>query len=239
MLEQRIRAADARLTESEVQAIARQAYDELLGRFCEQQRRAPQLADTHTIANRAFADYYERCRERGGPAPLTTAERSVLAARWGIRRVQELEAVIALEEQGHAFISPRFIDSRLRDMGIEPHNGHRRQIAAAMYEPYRDACQDADAIMRGYPPQSRYAQHPVQPVWAPPAQPPVWQSPVSPQPASRAAHPAPAASEPEAVDTSPDLYEISLQAEKPCLTSKTRTDAPISKPRAPRKRRPI
>ncbi len=212
MLEQRIRAADARLTESEVQAIARQAYDELLGRFCEQQRCSPQLVDTHAIANRAFADHYERCRERGGPAPLTDAEREVLVAKWGVRRVQELEAVIALEEQGHVFIKPRFIDARLRDMGIEPHDGHRRQVTAAMYEPYRDACQDADAIMRGYPPRSRYAQQPVYPpVWPSPVQ-PVWQTPTSPEPVSPSASPAQAASDAEAVDTSPDLYEIAQRA---------------------------
>lgn len=201
MLEQKIRAADARPTESEICAMARQAYDELLSRFCEQQRCSPQLSDTHSVANRAFADYYQRCIEHGGDAPFTDAEREVLARKWGLKRVQELEQVIALAEQGHVFIKPRFVDARLREMGFAPHDGIRRQVTVAMYEPYRDACWDADLIMRGLPAQSRFA--------ADEAASSAHSARPSHHPMQAEAVAEPAASPP---DTSPDLYEISIRA---------------------------
>ena len=201
MLEQKIHAADARPTESDIRAMARQAYDELVGRYCEQQRCSPQLSDTHSVANRAFGDYYQRCFEHGGDAPFTGAEREVLARKWGLKRVQELEQVIALAEKGHVFIKPRFVDARLREMGFEPHDGIRRQVTAAMYEPYRDACWDADLIMRGLPAQSRFAADEAT------RSAPSAQSSPEPMPAEAVAEPAASP-----VDTSPDLYEISIRA---------------------------
>ncbi len=81
MLNERIKASDATLTEGELQAIAKTAYGELLGRTCDDQRRFPHQAEHHSMANRAYADFYQRQAENGGQVPLLDGEEVALRFR--------------------------------------------------------------------------------------------------------------------------------------------------------------
>ncbi|WP_343348015.1 tyrosine-type recombinase/integrase [Sphingomicrobium sp. XHP0239] len=147
----------------------RVAYDEKLAFFIDQQRQTPRHADMHFTANRAFADYYHRCLELGSDQPLTQAEEEYLIARWGPKRVENLKAVIGLAEEGEEFINRRWVNGWLRELGFEPYEALARTLRRALFEPYRDACLDANASAQGFGPTSRFARPQSSPNMAPPA----------------------------------------------------------------------
>lgn len=161
MLNQKIKAADARPTEAELQAIARAAYGELLAQICDEQRRTPQAAEMHSLSNRAHADFYQRLIDNGGHASLLLGEEERLALSWGRERVERLKAIVRLrEEEGGSLVKQRFIDRRLLEHGYQPHDGLRDMVERALYPAYRDACRDAEAVLQGYAPTSKYAAPP-------------------------------------------------------------------------------
>jgi hypothetical protein len=180
MLEKRIKAADARPTEAELQAIARAAYGERLAQFCDDQRKTPHLAASHSIANRTWADYYDRLSRNGGHVPLVENEaRAWSIMGWDTQRIIGLQEAIAHVLNGNPAIGRRFVDHHLREFGYEPHDGLRRMVERALYPAYRDACLEADVQL-----QSRYAfVPPSMPSSSPPASAPEG------KPQSLAAHP--------------------------------------------------
>lgn len=146
MMEARIRkAADSRPTEEELQAIARDAYQEMLARLCDDQRAYPHHAAEHSIANRTWADYYDRLARNGGHIPLVADEGRMLAMMgWDNSRIEGLRFAIEHVLAGNPPISRRFIDHRLLEHGFEPHNGLRNMVERALYPAYRDACLEAE-----------------------------------------------------------------------------------------------
>ena len=149
MLNEQIKASDATLTESELQAIAKTAYGELLGRTCDDQRRFPHQAEHHSVANRAYADFYQRQTENGGHVPLLDGEEVALRFRgWPQDRIDRLKDVIQLAVDGHEFIKTRFIDHHLREIGFEPSDARRSVVRRALYPAYRDACLEAERTLQ-------------------------------------------------------------------------------------------
>ena len=149
MLNEQIKASDATLTESELQAIAKTAYGELLGRTCDDQRRFPHSAEHHSLANRAYADFYQRQTENGGHVPLLDGEEGALRFRgWPQDRIDRLKEVIQLAVDGHEFIKRRFIDHHLREIGFEPSDARRSVVRRALYPAYRDACLEAERTLQ-------------------------------------------------------------------------------------------
>lgn len=145
MLEQRIRAADARPTEDELQAIARQAFAEKLAAFCDDQRAHPHHAEDFARANQTWADYYDRLVRNGGHGPMVDNEEQAWRMMgWDAQRAANLRVAIAHVEEGNPPISRRFVDHHLRALGYEPHNGLRRMVERALHPAYRDACLDAE-----------------------------------------------------------------------------------------------
>ena len=149
MLNETLKAVDATLTESELQAIAKTAYGELLGRTCDDQRRFPHHAEHHSLANRAYADFYQRQAENGGHVPLLDGEEEALRFRgWPQDRIDRLKDVIQLAVDGHEFIKTRFIDHQLREVGFEPSDARRSVVRRALYPAYRDACLEAERTLQ-------------------------------------------------------------------------------------------
>jgi integrase len=146
MLEERIKkAVDAPPTEDDLQAIARDAYQEMLARLCDDQRTYPHHAAEHSIANRTWADYYDRLARNGGHIPMVTDEDRMLATLgWDHARIEGLRFAIEHVLAGNPPISRRFIDQRLREHGFEPQNGLRSMVERALYPAYRDACLEAE-----------------------------------------------------------------------------------------------
>ena len=146
MMEARIRkAADARPTEEELQAIARDAYQEMLSRLCDDHRAYPHHAAEHSIANRTWADYYDRLARNGGHVPMMDDEDRMLGMLgWDHSRIEGLRVAIEHVLAGNPPISRRFVDHRLREYGFEPHNGLRRMVERVLYPAYRDACLEAE-----------------------------------------------------------------------------------------------
>lgn len=145
MLNERMKAADARPTEDELQAIARTAYGERLAQFCDDQRETPHLAVSHSIGNRTWADYYDRLVRNGGQIPMVAHEdRAWAIMGWDRQRIEGLREAIAHVMAGNPPISRRFVDHHLRELGYEPHDGLRRMVERTLYPAYRDACLQAE-----------------------------------------------------------------------------------------------
>jgi hypothetical protein len=145
MLDGRMKAADARLTEEELTTIARRAYGELLARTCDDQRATPHLAAEHSVANHTWADYYDRLTRNGGHVPLVPNEEQALRiSGWDAQRVQNLKTSIEHVLDGNPPISRRLVDLHLRELGYEPHDGLRKMVERALYPYYRDACRAAE-----------------------------------------------------------------------------------------------
>ncbi len=145
MLEQRItKAVDARPTEDELEAMARDAYQEILAHICGRQRREPFLASEHSKANSLWADYYDRLAWNGGHIPFVSGEEEMLEkAGWSSARIDALRSAIDIALDDNP-ISRRLIDIRLREYGYQPHNGLRDVVERALYPVYRDACLEAE-----------------------------------------------------------------------------------------------
>lgn len=153
MLEDRIKASDARLTEADLQAMAKAAYEEKLGQFCDQQRAHPAHRTTHSAMNTAYADYYDVLIDKDGVAPFGD-ERTVAAYTalgWPAERVERLFQVLKHHETGQAAISPATVDHFLREFGYTPHAGLRRMVERVLRVAYRDACLAAEASLQGQP----------------------------------------------------------------------------------------
>lgn len=158
ILHERMKAVDARPTEEELQAIARAAYGERLAQFCDEQRAAPQFAAEHSIANLAWADYYDRLARNGGHVAMLPGECSSLASMgWDDQRIAALCTAIEHAVEGNPPISRRFIDHHLRERGYEPHNGLRRMVERVLYPAYRDACIQAEAQLQSNPRKLAFA----------------------------------------------------------------------------------
>lgn len=72
------KAIDARPTEDELRQIARAAYDERLGRICDEQRAKPHQASLLSVRNRSHADYFGRLRKNGGHIEMVRGEEQAL-----------------------------------------------------------------------------------------------------------------------------------------------------------------
>jgi hypothetical protein len=78
LVEERVRRADERPSEAELQAIAKAEFQNQLARFCDQQREHPQQRAMHRPANLAYADYYQRMIDTGGRAEFVEGEEAAL-----------------------------------------------------------------------------------------------------------------------------------------------------------------
>jgi hypothetical protein len=145
IMDERAKAVDARPTEEELKAIARAAYGERLAQFCDDQRGFPHYANEHSVANRTWADYYDRLARNGGHVPTVDREEQAWRmAGWDAQRVANLRTAIDHVQDGNPPISQRFVDHHLRDLGYVPHDGLRRMVERALYPAYRDACLDSE-----------------------------------------------------------------------------------------------
>lgn len=175
IVEDRVRAADARPTEDQLQAMARQAYAEKLAQFCDDQRAHPHHVADFALANRTWADYYDRLTRNGGHGPMLPGEEQVWRVMgWDAQRAANLREAIACVEEGGPPISRRFIDHHLREHGYEPHNGLRNMVERALYPAYRDACLEAKRRRLGVSEPASASPY------APPAGAPVTSPPQSP-----------------------------------------------------------
>lgn len=151
MLNDKIKAADSRPTEEELQVIARNAYNDLLSEICTDQRSTPWLGPIHSETNLAFIDYYQRLADNGGHASLLPEEERRLRDEhgWDEQRIEDLRTIVKLrEEKGHTRIRKDFIDDQLRQLGYQPSDMLRWMVELALYPAYRDAHVDAESALR-------------------------------------------------------------------------------------------
>lgn len=87
-------------------------------------------------------------------------EETTLLRKWGATRVEAVKQLVAMVDAGYQPIKGNFVDGYLRDHGFQPHNGLRRMVMPVMFEAYRDACLDAEAIRQGLRPNSPFAVAP-------------------------------------------------------------------------------
>lgn len=150
MLNERI-VVDPGLTEAELQAVAKTAYEQLLGELCRDQRSTPYHAALHSASNLAFAHYYQRLADNGGHLSLLPAEERRLAEQegWGPERIEDLRTIIKLrEDQGITRFQPNYIDGLLRQHGCAPTDILRWAVELALYPAFRDAHIDAEAALQ-------------------------------------------------------------------------------------------
>ncbi len=150
MLNGRMKTAGKSLTEMELQALARSAYDELLTEICTDQRSTPYYAAYHSAANLAFADYYDRLARNGGHMSLVEEEEQQLVeSGWDEQRIADLRRIVKLrEDQGVTRLSTDAIDAKLRSAGLEPNDELRWMVELVLYPAFRDArrsCSDDPA----------------------------------------------------------------------------------------------
>lgn len=145
MLYQRILKSGAQLTEEDLRAIAKAAYDELLVELCTRQRSRPYQADVHSAANLGLADYYERLADHGGRMSLLPAEERRLTEQgWDHQRIADLRSIVkAVEEGGQTKLNHDYIDDLLLRQGIDPDDRSRWMTELALYPAFRDAHLDA------------------------------------------------------------------------------------------------
>ena len=141
MLERRVMEAGERLTESELKAIAKRAYDEVLADLCTQQRSKPAARDDNTSASIALIDYFQRLADQGRHALVSEPEMEVYReAQWNEARIRNLAKIAQLREDGIIdHFSAEMLDRQLRLIGHEPTPDKRRRVELALYEPFRDA----------------------------------------------------------------------------------------------------
>jgi len=97
MLEHQLRSAEARPTETELQQIAKRAYDELLADLLTGQRSQPWAAEEQRTANQAMI---QRLMDNGGHASVS--ERDIdqrLAEGWSEDRTANMAQVVRLREK--------------------------------------------------------------------------------------------------------------------------------------------
>ena len=150
MLNERAEAGQ-RLTEAELQAIAKSAYEQLLAELCQDQRSTPYHAPLHSASNLAFARYYQRLADNGGHLSFLPAEERRLAEQegWEPQQVELLKTIIrAREEQDITRFKPAYIDGLLRQHGFLPTDISRWVVELALYPAFRDAHIDAEATLQ-------------------------------------------------------------------------------------------
>lgn len=150
MLNRRVELSTPKPTEAQLQAIARAAFDELLGELCNEQRSSPYYADLHSAGNLALADYYGRLTRNGGHMSLLGQEEQRLAdGGWDEQRIADLRHIVKLrEDEGVTRLRDDLIDVRLRAVGLEPTDEARWMTELVLYPAYRDAHLAADEDLR-------------------------------------------------------------------------------------------
>lgn len=140
MLEQEARRKTD-ITERELQAIAKAMYDERLGEICTLQRSTPYNAESHSVANLAFIDYFQRLKDNGGRMSFLPGEQRKLEdAGWSSQRIDDLRSIIAMrEERNISPIRPAEIDRHLAAAGFAVDDKLRWMVELALYPNYRDA----------------------------------------------------------------------------------------------------
>lgn len=90
------------ITEQELQAIAKAMYEERLAEVCTLQRSTPYDVETHSAANLAFVDYFERLKNQGGRMSfLPSEERKLQAEGWSAQRItRALKASLQVVDRG-------------------------------------------------------------------------------------------------------------------------------------------
>jgi hypothetical protein len=108
------------ITEQELQAIAKAMYEERLAEVCTLQRSTPYDFETHSAANLAFIDYFERLKNQGGHMSLLPDdERTLEAEGWSAQRIADLRTIVAMrEERGIDPIRQDEIDRHLAAAGF-------------------------------------------------------------------------------------------------------------------------
>jgi integrase len=139
-----------RISESELQAIAKAMYEERLAEVCTDQRSNPHDAEFHSAANRALVDYFQRLRDFGGHMSFLPAEQRKLEEEgWPAARIADLRAVIAMrEERGISPIRPNEMDRHLAAAGFQVDEKLRWMLELALYPAYRDVYADAERQLK-------------------------------------------------------------------------------------------
>jgi hypothetical protein len=150
MLYQRILKDGSRLTEDDLRAMAKQAYDELLVELCTSQRSTPYEAGMHSASNLALMDYYQRLAFQGGRMSFLPAEEQQLVqAGWEAQRIADLRTIIQMIEDGHETkLNQGYIESLLLRHGFAPDVRTRSMTELALYPAFRDAHIDAEVELQ-------------------------------------------------------------------------------------------
>jgi hypothetical protein len=159
LVEERVRRADERPSEAELQAIAKAEFQNQLARYCDVQREHPQQRMMHSAANLAYADYYQRMIDTGGRPEFVEGEAAaLLAAGYPLERLERLKIVI---ERHHGGGQPAIKHStmayHLSSLGFQPNPGLTAMVERALYPAYRDACLEAELALA--PPRRAFAFH--------------------------------------------------------------------------------
>jgi hypothetical protein len=111
LVEERVRRADERPSEAELQAIAKAEFQNQLAHYCDMQREHPQQRAMHSAANLAYADYYQRMIDTGGRPDFSEGEEvALLASGYPLERLERLKIVI---ERDHGGGQPAIKDSTM------------------------------------------------------------------------------------------------------------------------------
>jgi integrase len=154
LVEERVRRADERPSEAELQAIAKAEFQNQLARYCDMQREHPQQRAMHSAANLAYADYYQRMIDTGGrPEFVEGEEAALLASGYLLERLERLKIVIGRHHGGRQ----RTMAFHLSSLGFQPNRGLTAMVERALYPAYRDACLEAELALA--PPGRALAFH--------------------------------------------------------------------------------
>jgi hypothetical protein len=157
MMEFVMRPLDARPTEKELKAMAKEAYRIQLARTRERLRENPEHRDMHRRFNRAHGDFHQFLEDTGGRRPITRADIDRVGAEgWSVERLEHLGLVSHQHFSEQPSISVRTIDSLLKDHGFQPQPGLRNIVERALYPAYKRACAVADTYWD--PPATAAAQ---------------------------------------------------------------------------------
>lgn len=141
-----MRPLDARPTEKQLKAMAKEAFQIQLARTMERQRENPEQREMHRLFNRAYGDFYQFLEDTGGKRPITRADIDRREAEgWSLERLEQFALVSHQHFSEQRSISFRTIDSLLEDHGFQPQPGLRRIVERALYPAYKKACEVADA----------------------------------------------------------------------------------------------
>lgn len=148
MLDQRSR--DERgPTESELKAIAKDAYERLLAELCREQRSTPYHASQFSMSNLALANYYQTLADNGGHSSMLLEEEQRLAeAGWNAQQIEDQKVIIKLrQDEDLTRFQPDYLDGLLRDHSFIPNAMLRWVVELALYPAFRDAHLDAEASL--------------------------------------------------------------------------------------------